>query len=214
MSDKYLLELEKLNQTDFIYFVSSSYFKRLGNTEEFKKHIELDIEEINNNPYKYIHRNVIEQLKRKLPVGSKLKLYPFSIRKEANIFGIIFGAKHLSAVDKFLNIAWNRSPVNGDANFDIDDDSGKAQLDIFQGKKPTKIEKFKSNLRTKILTKKIKNNFEAFIFTMEEGHIGRHASECLKKMKKDGEIEYDGLSPLVNYDKVFKEKRKVDYKIK
>src|SRR5580704_14605229 len=115
LSDKYLLELEKLTQTDFIYFVSSSYFKWLGNTDEFKKHVDLDIELLRNNPYKFIHRNIIEQLRQKLPNKSKLKLYPFSIKKGANIFGIVFGAKHPSAVGKFLNIAWKRNPVNGDA---------------------------------------------------------------------------------------------------
>lgn len=60
LSDKYLLELEKTKQTDFLYFVSSSYFKRLGKTEEFKKYIELDIDDLKNNPYKFIHQNVIE----------------------------------------------------------------------------------------------------------------------------------------------------------
>ncbi|WP_225975346.1 three-Cys-motif partner protein TcmP [Panacibacter ginsenosidivorans] len=46
LSEKYLMELEKTSQTDFLYFVSSSYFKWLGNTEEFRKHVNLDIEEL------------------------------------------------------------------------------------------------------------------------------------------------------------------------
>ena len=94
------------------------------------------------DPYKFIHRNIIEQLRNKLPVKTKLKLYPFSLKKGANIHGIIFGASHPKAVDKFLNIAWARSPINGDANFDIDDDSKKNQLNIFSDKKLTKVEEF------------------------------------------------------------------------
>lgn len=183
LSDKYLLELENTNQTDFLYFVSSSYFKWLGNTDEFKKHVDLNIDELKNNPYKYIHRNVIQQLKKKLPVNSKLKLYPFSIKKGANIFGIVFGAKHPLAVDKFLNIAWGRSPINGDANFDIDSDFEKNQLDMFSGKKLTKIEKFKDNLRIKVLAKEVRDNFDALNFAHNEGHIGKHASDCLRQMK-------------------------------
>jgi three-Cys-motif partner protein len=214
LSDKYLLELEKLRQTDFLYFVSSSYFKRLGNTEEFKKHVDLDIEELKSNPYKFIHRNVIQQLRKKIPSNSSLKLYPFSLRKGANIFGIVFGAKHPLAVDKFLNIAWSRSPINGDANFDIDDDSKKSQLDMFSGKKLTKVEKFKESLKKKILNKEIKNNFEALSYAHDEGHIGKHASDCLKEMKKNKEVAYEGLSPLITYENVFKTKRKVEYKIK
>lgn len=109
LSDKYLLELEKMDQTDFLYFVSSSYFKRLGNTEEFKKHVNLDINALKNNPFKFIHKNVLEQLRKRLPDKTQLKLYPFSIKKDANIFGIVFGATHPLAVDKFLNIAWKRN---------------------------------------------------------------------------------------------------------
>ena len=214
LSDKYLLELEKTNQTDFLYFISSSYFKRLGNTEEFKKHVDLDINILKSNPYKFIHINVIKQLRKKLPVDTKLKLYPFSLKKGANIFGIAFGAKHPLAVDKFLNIAWSRSPINGNANFDIDDDSKKKQLDMFAGKKLTKIERFKENVRAKILAGEIKNNCEALSFVHEEGHIGKHVAECLREMKRSGEVYYEGTSPLVTYENVFKTKRIVDYLIK
>jgi len=99
---------------------------------------------------------VIEQLGKRLPADSDWKLYPFSLKKGANIFGIVFEAKHPLAVDKFLNIAWKRNPINGDANFDIDDDSKKMQIDIFNDKKLTKIEKFKENLKLKVLAGEIK----------------------------------------------------------
>lgn len=214
LADKYLFEFEKLKQTDFIYFVSSSYFKWLGNTNEFKKHVDLDIEEIRNNPYKFIHKNVIEQLRKKLPVGSALKLYPFSLKKGANIFGIVFGTKHPLAVDKFLNIAWKRNPINGNANFDINEDSKKIQLDIFEGKKLTKIEQFQDAFKKKVLSGEIKNNAEALNYVYEEGHIGRHAADCLKALKKEGKINYDGSSPLVTYKNVYKIKKIINYKIK
>ena len=118
------------------------------------------------------------------------------------------------AVDKFLNIAWNRNPVNGNANFDIDDDFLKSQLDLFSDKKLTKIEKFKQNLRNKVFKKEVQNNFDALSYSHDEGHIGKHAAECLKEMKKNGEIDYEGTSPLVTYENVFKNKRKVEYKVK
>jgi hypothetical protein len=208
------LSLEKTRQTDFLYFVSSSYFKRLGNTEEFKKHVDLDIDELRNNPYRFIHRNVTEQLRKKLPINSNLKLYPFSLKKGANIFGIVFGASHPLAVDKFLNIAWKRNPVNGNANFDIDDDSKKNQLEMFGDKKLTKIEEFQENVKMRVLSQEIKNNFDALHFVHDEGHIGKHASDCLREMKKKGDIYYEGISPLITYENVYKTKKKVDYKIK
>lgn len=213
LSEKYFLELEKMTQTDFLYFVSASYFWRFGESDEFKVHLDIDMEEAKKNPFKFIHRSIINQLRKKLPTGSKLKLYPFSLKKGANIHGIIFGATHLRAVDKFLGIAWNRNKVNGEANFDIDDDSAKRQLHLFDGKKLTKIEEFQKSVRDKILKKEIRDNFELLNFVYEQGHIGAHAAECLKQMKKDHEIDYPGSSPLVTYDNVFREKRKVEYKL-
>lgn len=65
LDKKYLFELEKLGETDFLYFVSSSYFKRFGTQEEFKTHFEVNVEEIKSQPYKYIHNIVLNQLKEK-----------------------------------------------------------------------------------------------------------------------------------------------------
>lgn len=213
LSEKYLLALEQTTRTDFLYFVSSSYFRRFGDKEEFKSHVQLDMEEIKNNPYKFIHRILIAQLREKLPSATKLKLYPFSLKKGANIHGIIFGASHPRAVEKFLNIAWKRSPINGDANFDVDDDLKKSQMDLFSGKLLTKIEAFQQRLREKVLDGRILDNFAAFDFALDEAHIGAHAADELKKMKKEGLIDFEGSSPLVTYENVYKTPRQLHYTI-
>lgn len=213
LSDKYFLELEKAPQTDFLYFVSASYFWRFGNSEEFKMHLDIDIEAAKKDPYKFIHRNVIDQLKKRLPKASTLRLYPFSLKKGANIHGIVFGASHPRAVDKFLSIAWKRNTVNGEANFDIDGDRAKAQVLLFEEAKPTKIDKFKEGLRIEILNGRLRNNLEVLNFAYESGHIGTHAAECLKEMKRNKEIDFEGVSPLITYENVYKINRRVEYKI-
>jgi len=213
LSEKYFLELEKTRQTDFLYFVSASYFWRFGNSEEFKIHLDIDMAMAKKEPYKFIHRNIIDQIRKKLPDKTQLKLYPFSLRKGANIHGIIFGATHPRAVDKFLNVAWKRNEVNGEANFDIDDDRKKNQMDLFGEKKRTKLEDFQMNVRNKILTGEIRNNFELLEYAYNQGHIGNHASECLKNMKKQKEIDYESSSPLVTYENVYKIKKKITYKV-
>jgi three-Cys-motif partner protein len=213
LSEKYFLQLEQSRQTDFLYFVSASYFWRFGNNKEFKMHLDIDMEEARKDPYKFIHRNIIDQLRKKLPPNSKLKLYPFSLRKGTNIYGIIFGASHPRAVDKFLSVTWKRNETNGEANFDIDDDKLKSQIPLFGARKLTKIEGFKQNVRDKILRKEIRDNFELLNYAYDEGHIGNHALECLKEMKKNLEIEFVGNSPLVTYENVYKNKKRVVYKI-
>ncbi|MDQ6812177.1 MAG: hypothetical protein M3040_00325 [Bacteroidota bacterium] len=213
LSEKYFLELEKTEQTDFLYFVSASYFWRFGESKEFKVHLDIDMAAAKKDPYNFIHRNIIAQLRKKLPVNTKLKLYPFSLKKGPNVHGIIFGASHPRAVDKFLSIAWKRNETNGEANFDIDNDAQKSQLQLFADKKLTKIEEFKQNVREKVLHKEITNNFALLDYVYNEGHLGSHAAECLKQMKKQGEVNYEGLSPLVTYENVYKKQNKIEYKI-
>lgn len=213
LADKYLLELEKLDETDFLYFVSSGYVWRFGDTPEFKTHLNVDVAELKRGGYSKVHRNLIEQLKRKLPSGSQLRLYPFSIRKEQNIFGIIFGAKHPLAVEKFLNISWKRNSANGEANFDIDEEAKMDQLSLFGGRKLKKIEQFKENARAKVLAGEITNNKEMLEFVYSEGHIGTHAKELLKDMKDKKELNFEGAYPLVTYENVYEKKRIIQYDV-
>lgn len=213
LNTKYISALEKMSTTDFLYFSSSSYFKRFGESDEFKQHIDISLDEINKAPYTDIHRVVISELKKTLPTQTKLKLYPFTIKKGKNIYGIIFGAKHPRAVDKFLKIAWDKNEVNGEANFDIDNEAKNSQYDIFGNLKMSKKEKFKKNVEEKVLSSEIRNNFELLEYSFDQGHIGKHASDCLKELKKAKKISFDKKSPYVTYDKVYKEKVKLEYKV-
>jgi len=211
-SETYFLELEKTAQTDFLYFISSSYFWRFGKLDEFKMHLDIDMEEAKKDPYKFIHVNIIQQLRRKLPVRTKLRLYPFSLKKGKNIHGIIFGASHARAVDKFLTIAWDRNKTNGQANFDIFDHATVNQINMFSGDRGrSRIETFQEKVRNKVLNSEISNNFDLYEFSINEGFLGSHAAECLKEMKRKKMIKYDCTSPLVNYQNVHKVPKRLMY---
>ena len=88
ISQEYVDKLEKLKTTDFIYFVSSSFFKRYGKTEEFKKALEIDIKELESEEYRNMHRLVCNKIKSRLPKNSELKLFPFSIKKNPIFMGL------------------------------------------------------------------------------------------------------------------------------
>ncbi len=213
LSETYLLALEKTSQTDFLAFLSSSHISRFGNKKEFKKYLNIDMKEVKKQSTKQIHRVITQQFQKRLPPNTKLKLYPFSLKKGKNIYGIIFGATHPKAVDGFLNIGWKRNGENGDANFDINDEAGKDQLDIFGGRKLTKIKDFQQRVHDKVLNGTIENNFQMLDFVYEQGHIGKHAANRLKEMRKRKKIDFKGSSPLVSYNSVHKNKKKVEYKV-
>ena len=212
LSQTYLNEFANMKQTDVLYFAAASYFRRFGREAEFRKHLELDLDALEKKPYKFVHRELVDQLRGRLPVETDLKLYPFSLQKGANIFGVIFGASHPLAVDKFLDIAWRLNNVNGEANFDIDDDGSKRQGELFEPNL-TKKESFQRSLTERLLLEEIVNNKQALDFTYSEGHPASQAHDVLMKLKRDGRIAFEGTSPLVNYRQVYREHRILEYSV-
>ncbi|MGJ1228247.1 three-Cys-motif partner protein TcmP [Sphingobacterium siyangense] len=205
LSEKYIKALENTETTDFLYFVSSSHFLRFGSTMEFQKHFNFDVEQAKKEPYKFIHRNLIKQMRDSLLKDSELKLYPFSIKKGNNIHGIIFGAKNIRAIDKFLDIAWRRAPINGDANFDIDDEGTIGQIDIFGNQRMSKKEIFSKKLEDFVKLNKIVTNKDVFIFTLSLGHTRQHGAEVIKNLKTQKALTYIGKSPKIDYKYVKKD---------
>lgn len=214
LADQYLLELEKTETTDFLYYASSSFLLRFGNTPEFQHCLSLNIESIRMKKPKYVHQELLVQLREKLPAKTKLSLYPFTIKKNSSYYGIIFGASHPRAVDKFLKTVWKKNEINGSANFDIDDDKKKVQLDLFEGKHLTKIERFQEYFTEMILSGQIKTNADAYNFVLKEGHVPQHATEVMRKLKQSGVVTYDAKQPLISYEKVYgREQRLLTYNL-
>ena len=210
----YIFEFEKFDTTDFLFFFSSSSLRRFAETPEFKDALKLgkgEIEKFKSSPYKLIHEATIQFLKGRLTPNSPLKLYPFSLKKGKNIYGLIFGSKHILAADKFLHIVWKINTTSGSANYDIYDDEEKKQLNLFPelvGK--TTMQLFREKFKEEVLGGRIQTNKDAYHYTIEKGHIPKHATEVLRSLKKEGIINYTG-SPLVNYENVVKNGRIIKY---
>ncbi len=196
-------EICNVSKTDFIFYISSSYFKRFSN--QFKLLFpDLDISLVKKTHISNIHRIILDMYKKMLPSNSQVKLYPFSIKKNNNFFGVIFGAAHPLAIDKFLKIAWNKNNINGEANFDIDNDLEAIQcLPGFEQK--TKIDDFKDQLRDYILSLDTITNKQIYDFTIESGHIPEHCKSILNKLKRDKKINFS-RSAKVNYENCYKNK--------
>ncbi len=190
-----------LKQTDFLFFISSSFFKRFNKEKGFTQHLEIKEKDLKDNPYNFIHRIVLEKYRSLIPVNSELMIFPFSIKKRTGINGIIFGSKHILGVEKFLQIAWKKNSINGEANYDIDKDNTKQQLVLnFETqtvtKKLTKIESFNEKLEEFIKAKGITTNIELYYFTYLSGHISEHANNLLRELKRLKKITYSGQTKI------------------
>jgi len=148
-----------------------------------------------------MHRLIFQYYKSKIPNNSQIKLYPFTIKKGRNIYGLIFGSNHPLGVEKFLKIAWETNELNGEANFDIDEDWKSAQMLLFGSRKLSKKEKFQLELKEFILSKKEVSNKEVYDFTIENGHIINNALSVIKEL--ENKISYTGHHN-ISYNKCYK----------
>lgn len=206
ISSEVFFDLINYSTTDFMFFISSSFFHRFQN-EGSKIFKEFNLHDIKGYTYSKVHKAILELYKKMIPEGNSTKLYPFSIKKGANIYGLIFGAKHPRAVDNFLRIVWDKNKLNGQANFDMDKENKNIQRDFFTDQGQTKIEKYEFELEKFILSKNEITNKDLYDFTLENGHIPKHTVDKVRAMKKKNIIAYDG-HPCISYDKCYSERKK------
>lgn len=175
--------------TDVLFFISSSYVRRFIETPEIARIVDADASEVKTVEYKLIHRCLCRYFKGKIE-REDYYLVPFSIKKNANIYGVIFGSGHLLGLEKFTEACWKIDPRTGEANYDIDGDpevSGQLVL-LPELKENKKTEVFRRELLAFIGQRK-PNNHEVYLFSLSHGFSPAKARETLKSLSAVGEIE-------------------------
>ena len=208
---KHIVELESFKTTDYMFFISSSFMNRFG--EKGFQHLfpDFNFSKIKNAGFDNSHRVILGEFRKLIPVNGKTRLYPFSLEKiknnKRNVYGLIFGTKHPLGVEKFLDVAWDKNKINGEANFDIDNEFINCQNCFFPVK--TKRKFFEITLEEFILNHPNPTNKDIFDFTLEQGHIPKHAVELLARMKKEKKLSFSHAK--VSYRCCYKESDIVFY---
>ena len=187
-----------LPRTDLLFFVSSSLANRFKTHPEVRRYLPLNDADLQMMNGDNVHRILSAAYKRWLKPNQKYYLGSFSIKKKANVYGLVFGSGHPLGMDKFLRVAWGHG---GDANFDIDGDRiDPSTPSLFpEYDKPKKLTEFEALFRKKILEGTIATNIDAYLFTLEIGVLGSHARDVLNQMVKECLLE-KGQRFSVSYD--------------
>jgi three-Cys-motif partner protein len=191
ISEEVFYKITNLKRTDFLFFISSSTIKRFSEHPNIIQHIKLSPEEIEKTPYHKIHRLILDYYRSLIPKNKEYYLASFSLRKNAGVYGLIFGSGHVLGIEKFLTTCWNIDPERGEANFDIDDDRIiPRQADLFTGevRKPKKVDLFEKELREKILNRELKNDRDIYLFTLTNGFTTIHTRRVISKLVADKKI--------------------------
>jgi three-Cys-motif partner protein len=193
ITEEVFSKLISLKQTDFIFFISSSFIKRFSELEEFNKYLKITKQDLEGKSYYHIHRVVLDYYRSKIPSGKEYYLAPFSIKKPAGIYGLIFGTNHTLGIEKFLHVCWKHDKLTGEANFDIDNEKIEINKPTLfpEFNVPTKRQHFNNLLREKILKRELKTDIEIYMFTLNEGFLIKDANHLLKELNKESKIDLD-----------------------
>ncbi len=197
--EEVLKSLDSLNRTDFLFFISSSYFLRF----DFETYFPDLKKTINLEKPANIHREILCYYRNMLPHDSDVKLYPFTIKKSGGYYGLVFGSQHCLGVQKFLGVCWKKNRVNGEANFDIDDDYKCRQPSLFGDNRMTKLEQFDKELCCFIVDRGEVTNQDVLEFTLSKGFEPKQAAVTLRKMRDTKIIEHFSY-PKIGCEQVYK----------
>ena len=176
---------------DFLFFISSSTLHRFRDHPAIKQKI------VRPEDYYHVHRVVLEHYRGLLTPGQEYYLAPFSIKKGANIYGLIFGSAHPLGIDKFLEVAWSQDEFSGEANFPIDRENIRPDqlLLPMTEVQPSKITVFENELERLLRGARLLNEVDVMRVCFEHGVKRQHARPILSKLKKEGIIDLDFQVP-------------------
>lgn len=174
-------------KTDFIFFISSSMVNRFKTKPEILKNVPITDSDLKKMNFTNVHRILTNAYQRWIPNGMQYFLGSFSIKKGANVYGLVFGSRHPLGIDKFLQVAWKHG---GDANFDIDNDGiDPTAPSLFEElDKPKKIIVFEKELEKAILDRSLMTNKDVYLFALQNGMLALHVRNALNEMVKNKKL--------------------------
>src|SRR5207249_2532022 len=101
-----------------------------------------------------VHRVLADVYRQWAPKG--IFIGHFSLKKGANIYGLVFGSHHWRGMLKFLEIAWKLDARCGEADYEMESDTVQGEMYFDQGR--TGFKKRKGELFQEKLSNLIKSH--------------------------------------------------------
>jgi len=188
-------DLASCQTTDLICFITSSYVRRFAATKATQRYIPVDVEDIGAVSSSQVHRYICDYYRGCLPTHTHYYVAPFSIRRQANVHGLIFGSGSLYGLDKFLRVCWHIDEHTGEAIFAIDGDpvvkDGSSGFLFPEYSMPKKCVEFEANLED-FLTRARRTNQDLYRFALENGFLPKHVVDLLRSMQNAGRLVVQG----------------------
>lgn len=176
---------------DFLFFLASSTLNR------FRDHPAIWLKVTRPDDYFHVHRAALDYYRGLLSDRESYFLAPFSIKKGANIYGLIFGSGHPLGIDKFLQVAWQQDEISGEADFDIGRENirpGELVLNL-EVMRPTKVAAFEGELEHQLRNGMLTDEAGVMRLCFQFGVKRQHSAPVLQRLRKEGVIDLSFTIP-------------------
>jgi len=170
--------LTQAETTDFLFFTASSYKWRFGDL------LAPDITFPEGVSYLEVHRLLADKYREWAP--HDMFIGHFSIKKESNIYGLIFGSHHWRGMQKFLEIAWKLDGACGEADYAMELDTVQGVMDFEKGTtgfKKRKVELFQEKLVNLIKSQVLTTDKAVFLHCLVNGFLPRVAKDVYIRLR-------------------------------
>ena len=186
-------KISDLKRTDFLLYTSSDSLDSYTNCKEFQKYLYTSGKDFDEHKPYQCHRIIFDYFKSMIPKNTEFYLSPFSLESKGNpkqVYGLIYGTRHLSSVEKFINSAWSLDGVCGEANFSIDGAIIEGSTyDLFNpSPRAKKLQYFKKDLVEAISDSNIRSLKDVYRYTFDYGCKPIHANKILSELQGQGKI--------------------------
>lgn len=205
INDDVFLKLVNSPNTDFIFFIASSFIKRFKDMPAVTAYF-------NNNQINYdesrpneCHRVITKYFRNLIP--QNYYLHSFTIQKGTNYYGLIFGTNHSLGMEKFVKVCWKHDKQAGESNCNIDNDFEQGTF-FYDPNNSHKKDDMRKKIESKILEFEITDNITGLEFTLKNGCEPKLFVETVKTLLNLNKIQIDGKfnSQSTNIHKVKKYK--------
>lgn len=187
ISDDVFKELIAYPKTDILFYISSSNIKRFKNMPAVQKHLAIASDDYNGTKTREAHRVIVNHYKSLVPDGHEYYLHGFTIKRDSNYWGVVFGSSHSYGMEKFVKVCWAHDKYSGESNCNIDDDIGELFCSV--SNKKTQI---KEEIRHRILAREIVTNKQGMEFALHNGCLPKFFHDVVAEMIKKNEISVGG----------------------
>ena len=183
------LSIVALDMTDLLFFVSSSTLVRFHELPEVRAYLPIPEDMIHGTEYYRIHKAVKRYYESQIPQEKEYYMGDFSLKKDANIYGVVFGSNHLLGLQKFVSTCWELDGKTGQANYDIDRESIDDSIPYLIPPVPRKVSFFQRVLASLVKNGQLRTNRDILEYYLTNGMLCRHAKPVLTKLKAERLIE-------------------------